>query len=443
MSSNLPRNLEDVSDPSDFKSTSIPALSELDVLERCYICKEFFRAPVITSCHHTFCSQCIREYLITNNLCPLCKTEVFESGLKRDVLLEEIVRSYTRLRPFLLMHLNKHDSSEVDSIPKKRVLEDEIEVTEILSSNTSASESQIQSKRQKREDSPEVIEISREDLVECPVCSRRMTAERLQSTHIDACLSGKSEPASPRQSLRPKGAKSSISSFFKPVSISPSSSSSPPPMSSRKAIDFKSTPENFEHQNHHLNETLRKPVELKRLQKLDFASLATTKLKEKLSNLHLPSSGTRNQLELRYNQFFVLYNSNLDSNHPVPEKVLRQKLHQWELSHSGFKKNSNAQFGSNNVSMANKSITDKNFSISEWMKEYGSEFKELIKMAKNSLEKEKEKGEAKTLSNSEKPEDSISNKEILDNDDPVNSDAVPVDNDSSIDMSTSFLFNST
>ncbi|KAI5956838.1 RAD18 [Candida jiufengensis] len=386
MSSQLSKNLESISDPSDFKSTTIPALSELDVLERCYICKEFFRAPVITSCNHTFCSQCIREYLITNNLCPLCKTEVFESSLKRDVLLEEIVGCYTRLRPFLLMHLkNDHNSQEQLENTRKREIEENNDVIEISSTNISAIESQQQPKRQKLEQSPDVIEIPQEDLVECPVCSKKMTAERLQNTHIDACLNGTAEPISPRPTPKPKG-KSSIASFFKTATIS----SSPPSSSaSSKPAMVQTLPEELGHQNFYFNETSRKPVELKRLQKLDFASLTTVKLKDKLSNLHLPTSGTRQQLELRYNQFFVLYNSNLDSNHPVSERILRQNLHQWELSHSGFKKQTNAQFGVKNSSNSGRSITDKNFSVSEWMNEYKPEFKELIQIARDSIKKEK------------------------------------------------------
>ena len=46
-------NLKDITDPSDFKTTKLPALAELDILKRCYICKDLLNAPVRTQCDHT------------------------------------------------------------------------------------------------------------------------------------------------------------------------------------------------------------------------------------------------------------------------------------------------------------------------------------------------------------------------------------------------------
>ncbi|KAI5964471.1 RAD18 [Candida theae] len=343
--------MKDITDPSDFKHTAIPNLAELDVLERCYICKEFFRAPVITGCHHTFCSQCIREYLITNNLCPLCKTEVYESTLKRDVLLEEIVECYKKIRPLLLKNLDEKDQQKKRQREVSVEISDsdsEVEVVDAKKAKTSTEVPDIKPPSASKEESAP-------DLVECPICSRKMDAERLQTVHIDACLSGKDEPPP----VRNGNGRSSISSFFTPVK-----SASPTPTPSIT----KSHPA----QQRQPSEEL-KPAP-KRLQKLDFASLSTPKLKAKMAALKLSTFGTRHQLELRYNKFFVLHNSNCDSQYPVPQHALRQQLKQWEVSNPVFTNNGSLRY--------NDDILDSNFSSTEWLKKYDAEFKELVKQAK-------------------------------------------------------------
>src|SRR5436190_1724528 len=64
---------EDISDPSDWKNTSLSGLYPLDSNLRCLICKDFYTAPVITSCLHTFCSLCIRRSLNAEATCPACQ----------------------------------------------------------------------------------------------------------------------------------------------------------------------------------------------------------------------------------------------------------------------------------------------------------------------------------------------------------------------------------
>lgn len=46
-------DLNDVSDPSDFKSEF---LQSLDASLRCAICKDIIEAPVMAPCSHSFCS---------------------------------------------------------------------------------------------------------------------------------------------------------------------------------------------------------------------------------------------------------------------------------------------------------------------------------------------------------------------------------------------------
>lgn len=405
-------NLQKVTDASDWESTKLPNLKELDSLQRCFICKEFLKAPVITSCNHTFCSCCIREYLVVDSHCPLCKVEQFESNLKRVILLEEIVLCYSKFRPILLELLKNNESSgentkeskessslspditEESNGSSKRPAEDQ-EVIEISSDDSSAvsntdSLKHSVNKRVKTEHDVRNTIPSRYEMVECPICSEKMSADLLQTQHIDYCLSGKTYPLKSKSpstmSLRFQVKKkrnntksmNGISSFFKPPTVKPNI----PPSDSSNIL--KPDNQNFyfdEVSKHHHNE-------IKKLPKLDFSSLTTPKLKEKLLSLKLPIQGTRVQLELRYNHYYILFNSNLDSNHPLSEKVLKQKLNQWEHSHLAFSStSSNSSLFGSGSSLSTKCITDKDFSVKQWMDANKKEFKRLIRQAKASMKK--------------------------------------------------------
>lgn len=359
--------VENVTDPTDWQDTKLPLLAELDSLKRCYICKEFFRAPLVTSCNHTFCSHCIREYLVNNSKCPLCNVELYESNLRRDILLEEIVSCYEKLRPKLLKAL-KDEGPTMNMIQSKPDNnEDVVEISpdcEIVTTSSSSCSSSPMKKR-KLDD----------NLVSCPVCNQRMPEEFLQSKHIDKCLQGLPTPM-----YKPKSkGSSSISSFFKPRE--------------REKVPVhreRSPTVELDHSDFYFKQAHKHNIETKKLSKLNYPSLTTPKLKEKLQALKVPTSGTRLQLELRYNHFYVLYNSNLDSSRPVDEKVLRQNLNKWELSHLAFTNNSANLFSSRN-SLSNKNILDKNFSVKEWNQVYNKDFKNLIKQAKKSIKQKKEK----------------------------------------------------
>lgn len=414
------KNLQNVTDPSDWESTKLPNLKELDSLQRCYICKEFLKAPVITSCNHTFCSHCIREYLIVNSHCPLCKAEQFESNLKRVILLEEIVLCFSKFRPILLELLKKEESNEAydknrspfseipskDEDSRKRSSPDQ-EVIEISSDESNTLElSEASNDVPKKKINAKINSNSRHaiptrnEMVECPICAEVMSADLLQTQHIDYCLSGKSQPSSSRsagnsslryQSMKrrqPNKTNNGISSFFKPADNKPI-------MAAADKLDLSKTDnQKFyfdEVSKHHHND-------IKKLPKLDFSSLTTPKLKEKLSHLKLPVQGTRIQLELRYNQYYILFNSNLDSNHPLSEKVLKQKLNQWELSHLAFTNQGSTSTLFNNGSPAVKSITDKNFSVKEWLDANRNEYKSLVKVARASIKKANTKNTSSSVS---------------------------------------------
>jgi E3 ubiquitin-protein ligase RAD18 len=92
-------NDDDVSDPSDWRTTSVPGLLALDSNLRCLICKDFYTAPVITNCQHTFCSLCIRRSLSAESVCPTCRaTNISDSGLRQNKVVEDLVENFLAVR---------------------------------------------------------------------------------------------------------------------------------------------------------------------------------------------------------------------------------------------------------------------------------------------------------------------------------------------------------
>lgn len=400
---NINSLLESIGDPSDWTATKLPELSQLDALQRCFICKEFLKAPVTTGCSHTFCSQCIREYLIANSRCPLCKTEQFESNLRRNVLLDEIISCYVSCRPHLLELLKP--TKETTQLKKRPA--SPAEVVEILSDETSdvglltslsTTNSSSPFKRQKREPrSSSLIAQSTspspscaDQMAECPICGDIMPADIIERKHLDDCLKGKK--SKPYLLIKTKKTKNTttphgnIQSFFM-----------------ANAERKRQVVTKRDHEHYYFQEAAtHNDQESKKLPKLDFSSLSTSKLKEKLNALDVPTSGSRQQLELRYNHYYVLYNSNLDSNHPVVEKVLRLKLSQWESSHLVFAPTTRYYNSS-------KSITDKDFLPSLWVASHKEEFIELTRAAKATLKAKAKKNRAPEKK-SETPESDEENK---------------------------------
>lgn len=307
---NLLSDLSNITDPLDFKNTKIPKLFEVDSLLRCHICKEFLSAPMLTSCGHSYCSVCIRKYLIHTPKCPICAKELRESNLSRNVLLEQVVISYKSLREDLLKNLEipKEDSSDKTTQSTQKVID-------VDSSINGADEDEDddviiidEPKKRKPEANSNIDNLFKKHKPQdkntgtCPICNKVLPLDLLQSTHIDSCLSNP-QPANNSSSRSPTQQRES-------TPVQSSTPGSPSPYFQPK--ESVST--------------------LKKLTKLDYSSLSDSKLKQRLSKLELPITGSRNQLENRYNEYLILWNANCDSVVPKNPKILRKQLAQWENS---------------------------------------------------------------------------------------------------------------
>jgi hypothetical protein len=97
-----PDMAETVTDPTDWKETKLPFIFPLDAALRCEVCKEFYTAPVITNCCHTFCSLCIRKVLHSDGKCPVCRAPGQEFHLRKNTAVQDLLDAFVGCRDKLL-----------------------------------------------------------------------------------------------------------------------------------------------------------------------------------------------------------------------------------------------------------------------------------------------------------------------------------------------------
>ncbi|XP_041281810.1 E3 ubiquitin-protein ligase RAD18 [Onychostruthus taczanowskii] len=79
------------------------SLQAVDDLLRCGICFDYFSiAVIIPQCSHSYCSLCIRKSLSYKTQCPTCCVAVSESDLKNNRILDDLVKSFNSARQQLL-----------------------------------------------------------------------------------------------------------------------------------------------------------------------------------------------------------------------------------------------------------------------------------------------------------------------------------------------------
>lgn len=355
------KKFENFVDVSDWNKTKIPKLLDLEILKRCYICKEFLNAPVLTKCNHTFCSYCIRYHLFLKNNCPLCEKEISENELKKEILLDEIIRRYVEIRQQLLNFLrienennainNKNSSVGINIENAIIISSDEdtwIDINNYNEKYQNNNETNVNEQNGKQVSSDFIDNYFKKK-------KRKKTEKFTSNYHNDKNYIQKGK----------------IELFFKPIKQSIES----------KLHNGNMLTYNAENDNQIKDRTsLLFTNKFEKLPRLDFSSLTTPNLRKKFEILRLPTQGTRAQLESRYNHYYILYNSNADSNRPVSEKNLKHKLSLWEKSKFPIKHKKS------NIDTSEIYINHNDFSKKKWIKTYSHEFKILIESAKqNSL----------------------------------------------------------
>lgn len=79
------------------------SIKKIEKTLSCSICHGTMRAAVMLSkCGHSFCSYCIRQYLYTEQSCPLCRKPATESDIVRNIAVIEIADVFRESRKELL-----------------------------------------------------------------------------------------------------------------------------------------------------------------------------------------------------------------------------------------------------------------------------------------------------------------------------------------------------
>jgi len=129
-----------------------------------------------------------------------------------------------------------------------------------------------------------------------------------------------------------------------------------------------------------------------RLPALAYSMLKDTALRKKMAELGLSTSGTRQTLEKRHQEWVTIWNANCDSARPKKRSELLNDLEVWERTMG-----SRAPTMSRAANMGAQ-IKDKDFDGSAWAAKHDTSFKDLIAMARSSRSKATQKVEEASAS---------------------------------------------
>jgi len=70
------------------------SLSEDDI--SCPVCQEIFKAPVLLSCSHSFCKECLRQFwrIKTTKECPVCRRRSSKDDPPCNRVLKNLCESF-------------------------------------------------------------------------------------------------------------------------------------------------------------------------------------------------------------------------------------------------------------------------------------------------------------------------------------------------------------
>ncbi|TGZ84335.1 DNA repair protein rad18 [Ascodesmis nigricans] len=365
-------------DPADWATSRIPDLAVLDAALRCEICKDFYTAPVITNCGHTFCSLCIRRCLGADEKCATCRAPEQESRLRKNGAVQQAVDAFMAVRATLLEAVSGIEEAEVSgqAVNAEEAAEVEDEIEEVADIPPPSSQRRRGRPRKKKADDedgdedeyrprsqetpPEPPKRSLRErppddgLVACPICNRRMKEAQV-SLHIDDCLAGKP--------YIPPREPPSLSSPRKPSTLP--SSSAPP---SRPTL----TQSRFQPSSTFPPSTAPPTGLFQPLPKITYSLFTDTKLRTKLRELGIRSDGPKKLLQDRHTEWLNLWNANVDSPRPRTKRQLLDELEAWERAH---------------VRPANNKTKAPEWSDEKWQEKHADTFADLIAKARGSIQK--------------------------------------------------------
>ncbi|NXN77291.1 RAD18 ligase, partial [Bombycilla garrulus] len=283
----------------------------VDDLLRCGICFDYFNiAVIIPQCSHSYCSLCIRKFLSYKTQCPTCCVAVSESDLRNNRILDDLVKNFNSARQQLLQLVldaapapsppaqsqgspaSQPESKEVPGIDsssrKDKVCtspragglagtaQKSFKTEEHRDLHSSCADVGVEdSKAGTREipgcteshEKPSTSVVKRDKKVECPVCEVAVL-EQYINKHLDSCLGSEEKKDSLRSSAHKR----------------------------------------------------------KLMSKVVYNLLSDRDLRKKLKEHGLSTSGTRQQLIKRHQEFVHMYNAQCDSLNPKPVAEVVKEL---------------------------------------------------------------------------------------------------------------------
>lgn len=115
-----------------------------------------------------------------------------------------------------------------------------------------------------------------------------------------------------------------------------------------------------------------------RLASTNYSILNETKLRKKMSDLGIPSWGTKSLMERRHREWVMIWNANCDSSRPKTKQQLLHDLGTWEQTQGGH---ASMPYASANLGAQ---IKDKDFDGAGWRAKHKDTFGDLIAQARKS-----------------------------------------------------------
>lgn len=333
-----------ISDSSDWLSTSVPELNVLDDTLRCDICKEFMTAPMMTSCGHTFCSLCIRRALMSESRCPNCRSNGSESQLRKNVSLEVCIETFTKIRKDLMDKLSL-TSNHTDETKRK--------ANDAKAGSTDEEESEMDNKlKRKREDDEEHLtfplkasldQVNKASSIPpgcapCPICQKVLPISQIQGSHINSCLSGGNLLSNAQSAVTDSGNR-----YAKRTVHNNSVRNASAPLGSSTSLTFSRSASS-------------NPLHKKKPRPLDGGTISLSKLRARILKLGIsvsppvliskgitstPSfayptsrvndtSVSREELLRRESEWITIWNANADRANPLPQSELIKQFQEWD-----------------------------------------------------------------------------------------------------------------
>lgn len=338
-----------VSDPSDWLGSQVPELKDVDQAMRCYICKDFARAPMMTACcSRTFCSLCIRRQFTADARCPMCLKAGSESQLRKNRELEMAIEAFTGLRQKLVEILR----------PRKEEPEPAPEADQVAQPSTTINgKASTAEQREETEKSRSSSKSSKGEMAACPICSELFSVTDIETFHLVECLN---KPPPRRQA-----AARSIKSTASLASSSSTTSSTqhrdlPQPTYSLSASASPTTPP-------------------KKLPKPGTTNLKLKDLKARLAKLGLATTGTHSELVRRESEWINIWNANCDALRPRSMRELGKELRLWEEQQMHLAPSNQQQQGAQAQAQAGKKTFE---DARAYSKQQNETFKALARKAR-------------------------------------------------------------